>query len=347
MFSKPTKSSKGNHFFLRLKMMTDWPVMALISLCLGGGVSAFAASFSCNQVVRAQEKFICQYEEISRLDELMTGAYREQMKFLPKEAQLLVQSSQRSWLNFWPMACSSTPGVIKFDANSKECVAEAYRSRTSELSGSVALAGRVTYKIGDYRYLKPKIKDDAPSTHTISFPQVVAKSLNDVALNGWLARDLSKWQSSLDTDSNTELSINVKSLNNNLLHATEVQYFFGHGAAHPLTNKANHYFILNSGRAMNAIDFFAKNGWDIALAEFTYKKLQHKLGDNLQVKTAKELIPLIREPSNWSVSTNTFSLEFNPYEVAPYSEGFVEVNVPFSILRLFLTPLGRSTLNAK
>ena len=98
---------------------------------------------------------------------------------------------------------------------------------------------------------------------------------------------------------------------------------------------------------MNAIDFFAKNGWDIAVAEFAYKKLQHKLGDNLQAKTAKELIPLIREPSNWSISTNTFSLEFNPYEVAPYSEGFVEVNVPFSILRLFLTPLGRSTLNAK
>ena len=347
MFSKLTKSFKGDYFFLRLNMRNDWPAMALISFFLGGGVSAFAASFNCTQAVRAQEKFICQYEEISRLDDLMTEAYREQMKFLPKKTQILVQSSQRSWLNFWPRACSSTPSVIKLDANSKDCVAEAYRSRTSELSRSVALEGRVTYKIGDYRYLQPKIKDDAPSTHIISFPQVVAKSLNDVELNGWLSRDLSKWQSSLDTDSNTELSLNVRSVNSNLLHATEVLYFFGHGAAHPLTNKANHYFILNSGRAMNATDFFAKNGWDIALAEFAYKELQHKLGDNLQVKTAKELIPLIREPSNWSISTNSFSLEFNPYEVAPYSEGFVEVTVPFSFLRLFLTPFGRSAFEAK
>lgn len=347
MFSKPSNSSQGAHFFLTLNMRNDWLVTTLITFFLCCEAPTFAASFNCNQAARPQEKFICQYDEISRLDDLMAEAYREQKKALPKEAQFMIQASQRSWLNFWPMACSATPGVIKLDTNSKKCVSEAYRSRTSELNGATALAGLVAYKLGEYRYLAPKGKDEAPSTHIISFPQIVAQSLNDIALNSWLARDLDKWRDTLDADSDTELSINVRALNSNLLHVTEVQYFFGHGAAHPLSNKANHYFILNSGRAMNANDFFSNNAWELFLADFAYKKLQQKLGDNLQVKSAKELIPLIRVPSNWSISKSKFSLEFNPYEVAPYSEGYVEVEVPFSSLRSFLTSMGRSTFEAK
>ena len=40
-------------------------------------------------------------------------------------------------------------------------------------------------------------------------------------------------------------------------------------------------------------------------------------------------------------------LEFNPYEVAPYSEGFVVIEVPLSLVRPYLTPFAKSVFQSK
>jgi hypothetical protein len=53
------------------------------------------------------------------------------------------------------------------------------------------------------------------------------------------------------------------------------------------------------------------------------------------------------QPSSWSISKNSFVFEFNPYEVAPYSEGFVAIEVPLSVVRPFLTPFVKSTFASK
>jgi hypothetical protein len=103
----------------------------------------------------------------------------------------------------------------------------------------------------------------------------------------------------------------------------------------------------SAGRALNVSDFFADKRWAATLADFVFKKLQQKLGDNLQVNTAKELIPLMSQPSSWSISKNSFGFEFNPYEVAPYSEGFVVIEVPLSLVRPYLTLFAKSTFESK
>lgn len=320
-------------------------LLNLIILCVSD--SAYSASFNCNQASRPQEKFICQNEDVSKLDDALDKAYQEHMKVLTKDAQSLVQASQRSWLTYWPMTCSASSSALKLDANSKDCVLFAYRSRLTELNSSIAIEGRNTYKISEYRFIAPKTADEAPSNHTISFPQVIAQSQNDASINTWLARDLNKWRSGLDLDSDTGLSISLVASGLPLLHAIEVQYFFGHGAAHPQTNKAHLYFMPSAGRALNASDIFADKRWSAVLADFVFKKLQQKLGDNLQVSNAKELIPLLSQPSSWNISKNSFGLEFNPYEVAPYSEGFVMIEVPLSLVLPYLTPFAKSVFQSK
>ena len=309
--------------------------------------STYAASFNCNQAYRPQEKFICQNEDVSKLDDALGKAYQEHMKLLPKNAQSLVQASQRSWLAYWPMTCSASSTALKLDANSKDCVVDAYRSRITDLNSSVAIDGRNIYKVNEYRFIAPKTAVEAPSNHTISFPQVIAQSLNDASINAWLARDLKKWHAGLDLDSDTGLSVSLVASGVSLLHAIEVQYFFGHGAAHPQTNKAHLYFMPSAGRSLNASDIFADKRWSAVLADFVFKKLQQKLGDSLQVSNANELIPLLSQPSSWTISKNSFGLEFNPYEVAPYSEGFVVIEVPLSLVRPYLTPFAKSVFQSK
>jgi uncharacterized protein len=317
------------------------PFAHFVSLFFVWNTNLFAASFNCDQASRPEEKFICQDEEIMKLDVALAKAYREQMKVLPKDAQSLVQKSQRSWLTYWPLTCSATPTALRLDVNSKDCVLDAYRSRISEFNTFSSIQGRVTYKVSEYRYIVPKTADEAPSNHTISFPQVVARSPNDASLNAWLARDLTKWRADLDAGSDTGLTVSLIASGITLIHAIEVQHFFGHGAAHSLTNKAHHYFMSSAARPMNTSDFFADQRWVSVVADFVFIKLQQKLGDNLQVSSAAELIPLISQSSSWTISKNSFGLEFNPYEVAPYSEGFVAIELPLTLVRPYLTPFAK------
>ena len=144
---------------------------------------------------------------MSKLDDALGKAYQEHMKLLPKNAQSLVQASQRSWLTYWPMTCSASSTALKLDANSKDCVVDAYRSRITDLKSSATIDGRNIYKVSEYRFIAPKTAVEAPSNHTISFPQVIAQSLNDASINAWLARDLKKWHAGLDLDSDTGLSV--------------------------------------------------------------------------------------------------------------------------------------------
>ena len=101
-----------------------------------------AASFDCNRAARPQEKFICQHAEVSKLDEDLAKVYRDQTKILPREAQTMVLSSQRSWLAYWPRACSASPTSIELGADAIGCVGDQYRQRLKELGrlvGSLSL----------------------------------------------------------------------------------------------------------------------------------------------------------------------------------------------------------------
>jgi hypothetical protein len=64
----------------------------------------------------------------------------------------------------------------------------------------------------------------------------------------------------------------------------------------------------------------------------------------LQIERSENLKVAVSTTANWSIGKASFSLQFNPYEVAPYSEGFVEVEVPMPLIRPHLTPLGRELL---
>ncbi len=171
------------------------------------GVNAQAASFDCRQVTRVQDKFICQHEEISKLDEELVRAYRAQTKTLSSEAQSAVLASQRSWLAYWPWACSASPITIKLQAAAMGCVGDMYRVRLKELNVLTLAVGRASYTVSEYRFLAPKASDETAATHTTSFPQVAINSANDVSLNAWMARDLNKWRTVLDNDSDSELTV--------------------------------------------------------------------------------------------------------------------------------------------
>jgi hypothetical protein len=225
-----------------------------------------------------------------------------------------------------------------------DCVSTQYRSRIKELNVLPVAPGRTSYTVSEYRILAPKTADETMANHTISFPQLTNKTSSDVLLNNWMARDIRKWRSGLENDSNSDLTVTLTKVTSELIQTTEIASFEGHGAAHPQMNVLYYYFLPSSGRVMQVTDFFTGSRWMEVVAQHIFAKLREKLGEQLLIKRAEELYPLISETSNWSIGDGTFSLEFNPYQVAPYSEGFVQVVVPMDLIRSYLTPFARGRL---
>ena len=80
-----------------------------------------AASFDCAKASSAQEKMICSDRELARLDVELSAVYRKARE-AATDAKAL-QNEQLQWLKATRKACSD-----------KACLAEAYKSRTAELS---------------------------------------------------------------------------------------------------------------------------------------------------------------------------------------------------------------------
>jgi hypothetical protein len=149
----------------------------------------------------------------------------------------------------------------------------------------------------------------------------------------------------LDKDSNSELTVALTVFTPLLIQTTETATFFGHGAAHPQTGVAMHDFLPGEGHPMQVDDFFTDKGWVKGVASHFFKMLLERLSDNLQVKDTQELQALMAQPSRWLLNKGAFNLQFNPYEVGPYSEGFIEAQVPpVDLIRANLTPFGRDWL---
>lgn len=329
----------------------DFRLLSLFSAALALSImSAHAASFDCKAAKAAQERFICNNAELSRLDEDMAAAYRKHLGQLSEKARALVQESQRSWLAYWPRACSASAGKVELGARELSCAVDSYGARLSELQPRVTVQGMLAYNVSESRFTPPKERDGQPARNDLSYPQFDALPGKPAPtwlapLNAWLARDRVKWRSSLDGQSDGSLSVFVNRTTPEAIHAIERNEFYGHGAAHPLTWVSHHHFLIEQRRELRASDIFNGEAWREPVARRVLADLKKQLGDDLQVAGLKELIEIIGKPSSWDFSAGKLELHFNPYEVAPYSRGFLTAEVPAAELHPHLTALGRRLLS--
>ena len=104
------------------------------------------------------------------------------------------------------------------------------------------------------------------------------------------------------------------------------------GGAHPLTTVR--YFNFLNGKEIKVADAFGENAGK-KLEKLLLECLMEKEG----VKTRAQLEALSYFPDQFFVSENFYCTEeacvfvYNPYEIAPYSRGCVEISIPYAKLR--------------
>ena len=104
-----------------------------------------------------------------------------------------------------------------------------------------------------------------------------------------------------------------------------VSDYFG-GAAHPNTYKMPVTISQTTGLRMKTADFFkADTKYLQALAEQSSRELKAKLGDEFEASGAT---PTEENYEHVYLTESAVMVIFNPYQVAPYAAGIIEIKIP-------------------
>lgn len=313
---------------------------------------AAAASFDCSKANKPIEKAICATPPLSTADEQLGKDYARLLGEVPASLKPIVQKSQRSWLAYLPLNCSSDGrGAIKDMSQFTQCLQSEYGQRITALKAQ-------PQNVGPFRLLTSAEYQAMPSSSTDPefFPVVAhSKSVSIVyggdekeaeRLNAWL-QSLASGNNAGWNDPEVSVSFDVRltTVNAVIASATLSSDFFGVGAAHPIATSSSRHLVLSTGKPLTARDVFLSNTRN-QLTNLVWTDLKKKLGNDLMVDKKSDLTKLIEDPARWSFAADGLTFNFNVYEVAAYVMGPQDITLPWPSIRTLLTPLGQSIADA-
>ena len=320
----------------------------VLLLCAG---DSHAASFDCGKAKQPAETLICTVPALSELDSQLADKYRANLTELSPSAANRLKIGQREWLAYWPRYCAD--GGAKLNVKAKDvrtCAEQEYKVRINTLGKQQRiLEGLLVYPVDHYRVMKSTAGVDFAKVahHTDSGLAIDIDAASPQqrplaqALNAWLA-DLpvaanteGDEESTNDSESQLELGASASSI---ILSATCSYYWFGHGAAHPLSTSGQLHLHLPSRRPLQTSDIFQGNAWQEGLTRLVEQALKKELTDNYSVDTLASLQAMVIQPGLWSFGKDGLTLQFNPYDVAPYAAGAPSVTIAWSSLQAWLNP---------
>ena len=312
--------------------------------------SAQAASFDCAKARTLVEMTVCTSPELSKLDETLLVAYKAALGGLTQKASAELKSNQRHWLDFAQRACTKNASVASnaYDDAGRDCLATLYQDRIKVLGTSRMLGGNRFYPVGLYS-VRPEARGGANAaaiTNSVNVAEIDGASLLAQAFNAEMAkqRETARRRAAPtgepeDDAVDSSLVIGPEKISGSLITLRMDSYSYSHGAVHGLYGISYLNFLTEEKRLLAAEDIFLGNGWQQALAALGYTQLKEYLGDRLTLRAPKDIVTSVSDPTNWLLQKEGLRLQFQPYEVAAYSEGAPAVTVPWRALKPYLAPL--------
>jgi hypothetical protein len=117
---------------------------------------------------------------------------------------------------------------------------------------------------------------------------------------------------------------------------------FYNGGAHPSSDRT--YVVFDKGTAAQVLlSDIVREESKPALRELVNRKLRagKKIGPSDSLKKARFLVDEAELTENFFFTPQGLGFHWDPYEIAPYSEGYVEAVVPFEEIMGLLSPGGQ------
>src|SRR3569623_603057 len=321
---------------------------------------AQAASFDCAKAGTSFEKAICNSPDLSKQDVLLSQAYATALGGLSTDAAGAVKASQHSWLDYAARICSDDAQPIKGDYTTDQstCLGGEFTTRIRELEASKMQGGYRFYPVE--KFLVEKDPDaEADSYNKVATKHVLTGKIDRdddlaTAFNAMTEQlrqdndvqmgedshlfDKSGELATGDTSADIDLNTSVKEVTSSRITLTTDNYWYGHGAAHGNYITTLAHFLVAEKRPLEASDVFKAKGWEKKFGKLVIDKAKADLGDEWQGDdTDGSLTKTIADPSRWDFTDAGLAVLFNPYEVASYARGQVEVVIPWGDLTDLVT----------
>ena len=338
--------------------------IGLVLLLMASG-TAQAASFDCTKAKTPQEKAICALQELSAADEKMAAAYRVVLKSVPSEMVEAVREGQRQWLRSVAITCPARK--MSFPLNLEECLKEEYQERTYVLQQSIARKDHILFVWRLVTLTAPDDSDEAENdrargvssdygTLNASWPQA---STNNPEWEAWNKaieaavqekasdgnRDPSgKWMTEWAVDRDTDVTVKIGFVSQELVTVTLTYWWYGHGAAHRNTDSIQFNWLLKERRELQPEDLFkADSNWNTHL----YQRCMHALDPQFEVDNPENQHPshldntvdeIVSNPKNWVLDSAGLAITFPTGSVSCMACLVPDVKIPWKELKPFLKP---------
>ncbi|MET3923948.1 DUF3298 domain-containing protein [Devosia sp. 2618] len=314
-------------------------------------VPASAASFDCSKAGTPFEHAICDFGDLSLADGVLAKTFATAIGGLSKDAEAAMRTDQRNWLSYVQRVCTDDAKPMttrRYDEKGGVCLVEKFEARSKALEASRMLGGHRFFVQSAYNALPdPNEVDDPQSYWKVAgreaiFPQLdgddpLAKDFNAFVLANAgqqmldaVAAEPDEFNASSDSQS-TVFVKDVAGANRISLQYNSFAYF--HGAAHGEWGISYLHYLVPENREVVASDVFAGDAWEKTLTDFAWEQLQADHADWLQVDDSKDIANIVVDPSRWSFDNDYgLTIQFQPYEVAPYAYGAPTIIVPWEKL---------------
>lgn len=329
--------------------------LALLALLLFVPV-AQAASFDCAKAGTSFEKAICNSPELSAQDEVLAQAYATALGGLSTDAAAAVKAGQHAWLDYAGRICGDDGQPIKgeYTADQSTCLGGEFTNRIRQLEASRMQGGYRFYpvekfliekdpdaeadsynKVATKHVLTVKIDRDDDTAAAFNVMADKVRQANDLQIGEGDSHlfDKSGELATGDTSSDIDLTTTVSKVSSSLITLTTDNYWYGHGAAHGNYGSTTDHFIIAQKRELVAGDVFKGKGWQKTFATMVIEKTKTELGDEYQGDDDGDLTATITDPSRWDFTDEGLAVHFNPYEVASYARGSVDITIPWNDLQ--------------
>lgn len=320
---------------------------------LGMSLPATAASFDCSKAKSKVEKALCANPELSRLDEEVAQAYQAlQTRAVPATSNMLdpnfenfIKNSQREWLRARDEDAADLSGKdLQQNLKSSMVARKKALNEAIVVRNGVRLItlDRIAFQKADTAdfdkdsvWAKQKfVRQTRTPLYVMNVSEVsAAKGFNDWVMKQYA---LPKVTSEKGSSEETGLTLTVNFVSREFLSLNEGSYFYGLGAAHPMSGSTQINYLLSQGRRMKAEDLFTQRGYSDVIVKRSLA--QFKKEDHTPFGEAADVRKYLLDPSHWALSSKTLTVVVSQDSLFSHAEGEVAVEIPWSAFKGMVNP---------
>lgn len=312
-------------------------IISLSLVCLVPSITR-AASFDCGKARTNFEKTVCADPQLSAQDSAMAQRYDSALSSLSDPGKSILRTGQEQWLKVVQRLCLDNGRAEGPTA----CMRRQYADRLDDLRSAAVAAGPFVFsRIDHYASTGKQIATGIPLEQHTGLPRIdhplsaAAEQWNAEVVRVAAAAQANWCFGEPDTAADQIVNFRIQSATPGFINV-KMSHYEQCGLAAGSVDMFNlSYLLTPTLHRLEAADLFRP---DTPWASFVANRASQVLNADGDADFNDRIRKDVRDPAAWSFTKPGLVVSFNPGDAGPMASGILDVTIPWSNLRRFVTP---------